>query len=256
MELNGSIALVTGGAVRIGRAIVEELASEGARVIIHYRSSKNEAAALEQAIRNRGGSAWSVRADLDDSADCASLIPRAAELAGAPVQILVNNAARFDKDTLTAITPEGLQREFQTNLFAPLILMREFARQEIVGSVINLLDRRIAGLDPRAAAYCLTKSALWEATRLAALTWAPRIRVNAVAPGPALPPPGAGRKERVRDLAGYVPLGRDCPPAEIAEAVIFLLRAPGITGQCLFVDGGQHLLGDPQGYVTDSGRTE
>ena len=255
MKLKGSTALVTGGAVRIGRAIAEALAAEGAGVVIHCRSSKDEAAALEHAIRERGGAAWSVHADLDEPADCARLIPRAADLAGGPILTLINNASRFDKDSLDTLTPDGLQHEFRTNLFAPLILMQEFARQGVAGSVINLLDRRIAGLDTLAATYSLTKCALSEATRLAALTWAPRIRVNAVAPGPALPPPGAGRKDRVLDLAGHVPLERECPPAEIAQAVIFLLLAPGITGQCLFVDGGQHLLGDPQRYTTGSGRS-
>ncbi len=256
MKLKGSTALVTGGAVRIGRAIVEALAAEGAGVVIHYRSSRAGAESLAGQIRDRGGSAWCVAADLDDASACPDLVARAADLAGTPIQVLVNNAARFDKDTLNSLTADGVRAEFQTNLFAPLILMKVFAQQGVAGSVVNVLDRRITGLDCHAATYSLTKSALSEATRLAALTWAPRIRVNAVAPGPALPPSGAGMRERVLDLAGHVPLERACLPEEIAQAVLFLLGAPGVTGQCIFVDGGQHLLGDPQRYLANPARTE
>jgi pteridine reductase len=246
MIIKGSTILVTGGARRIGRAICEALVRAGAGVVVQYHRSRTEAEALAAALRDGGGRVWTVQADLADPAAGARLIEDAAAAAGAPIDGLVNNAAHFEQATFGDLTADLLHAEFQINCFAPLLLMQALARQGRPGAVVNLLDRRIAGLDAGTAAYTLSKKALAEATRAAALAWAPRLTINAVAPGPALPPPDAPSGERVRDRAGHVPLDRDCPPAEIAEAVVFLLSAPGITGQCLFVDGGQHLLSDPQ----------
>jgi NAD(P)-dependent dehydrogenase (short-subunit alcohol dehydrogenase family) len=245
MELNGRTALVTGGAVRIGQAVVETLSRAGARVVIHYHESEAEAGRLCAGLREQGAAAWILRADLADDGACAGLIDAAAKQAGAPMDILVNNAAVFHKDTFETLTPGALRDEFQRNLFAPILLMQAFARQDRPGRIVNLLDRRVTGLDPSAVPYVLAKKGLAEATRLAALAFAPRIAVNAVGPGPVLPPPGTGA-EHLADRAGFIPLGRTCSPDEIAEAVVFLLKADGITGQCLFVDGGQHLLTDPQ----------
>ncbi|MCK4564915.1 MAG: SDR family oxidoreductase, partial [Verrucomicrobia bacterium] len=160
-----------------------------------------------------------------------------------PLDILVNNAALFTKDTLTDTTPERIQREFQINLFAPMELTRTFAALAGRGAVVNLLDRRIRCNDTTCAPYSISKKGLEEFTRLAALEYAPEVTVNAVAPGPVLPPPGSSAAS-ARELAGNIPLEQLPTLGNIAEAVLFLLQAESITGQTLFVDGGQHLLGN------------
>ena len=230
MDLTGKRVLVTGGAVRIGKAIVQALQGAGAEVVVHYRRSKAEAEVL---------SPFAVQADLQCLEECAGLVKQAG-----PLDILVNNASIFTKDTLPEGTPERVRREFGINLFAPMELTRAFAAQAgRGGAVVNLLDRRIRSNDISCAPYLLAKKALADLTRLAALEYAPGIRVNAVAPGPVLPPPGSSA-ESARELAGNLPLAKLPTSGNIAEAALFLLRADSITGQIVYVDGGQHLLGN------------
>ncbi len=229
MILEGKRALVTGGAVRIGAAIVKALQAAGAEVVVHYRHSEEAAKAL---------SPFTVQADLQCLEDCAGLIEQAGQL-----DILINNASLFTRDSLAAGTPDRVLREFNVNLFAPLELTRKFAAQADSGAVINLLDRRIRANDSSCLPYSMSKKGLEELTKLAALELAPGIRVNAVAPGPILPPPEGSGKD-FRELAGNVPLNLFPTPENIAEAVLYLLRADYCTGQIIFVDGGQHLLGN------------
>ena len=221
--------MVTGGAVRIGRAITQALQAEGAEVVVHYCNSKVEAEALSE---------HTIQADLESPDDCARLVERAGRL-----DILVNNASIFTKESLAGSSPERTRREFQINLFAPMELTRAFAEQAGQGAVVNLLDRRILCHDTTCVPYSITKKGLEEFTKLAALEYAPHIRVNAVAPGPVLPPPGSSAGS-ARELAGNIPLDKLPTPGEIADAVLFLLRAGSTTGQVIFVDGGQHLLGN------------
>lgn len=221
--------MVTGGAVRIGRAITAALQSAGAEVVVHYRNSKAEAEAL---------SPFTVYADLQSVEDCSRLVEKAGRL-----DILVNNASIFTKQPLADATPESVRREFNINLFAPMELTRSFAAQAERGAIVNLLDRRIRCNDVSCVPYSISKKGLEALTQLSAVEYAPNIRVNAVAPGPVLPPPGSSAGS-ARELAGNVPL-RDLPaPNDIAEAVLFLLQAESITGQVVYVDGGQHLLGN------------
>mgnify|MGYP001130784183 CR=1 FL=1 len=241
MELEGKVALVTGGAVRIGRAICEALAAEGCDVVIHCRRSAAQARALAARLRRRGVRSWVVRLDLRGQRDCERLLRRAWSAAGG-VDCLINNAAVFHKDALATTTERTLLAELRTNLFVPVLLTRAFAARGRRGQVVNLLDRRIATRDPACVPYMLSKQGLAEFTRLAALALAPRIAVNGVAPGAILPPPGTGGR-RVRDRAGAVPLGRQVTPADVAAAVVTLLKMDAVTGQIMFVDGGQHLLG-------------
>ncbi len=229
MNLQGKRALVTGGAVRIGAAITKALQAEGAEVLVHYRHSKADAEAL---------SPYTVQSDLESPEACSLLVEQAGNL-----DILINNASIFTKDTLESATPERIQREFQVNLFAPMELCRTFAAQVGNGAIINLLDRRIRCHDTTCVPYALSKKGLEELTRLAALEYAPRIRVNAVAPGPVLPPPGSAAAN-ARELAGVIPLDALPTPEEIAGAAVYLLRAGSVTGQVIYVDGGQHLLGN------------
>ncbi len=240
MELKGQTALVTGGAVRIGRALCEALAAEGVNVVVHYRHSGDEAQALCADLERRGVRAWAVAAELTSGAACADLVARATTVAG-PLAILINNAAVFHKDHLLATTEAKLLEEFWPNLFAPLLLMRAFAAGSAGGKIINLLDRRIAGHDETCVPYVLTKKALAELTLLAARELAPQFTVNGVAPGAVLPPPGRGA-DYLHDQAGPSPLQKLITPQAVAEAVLALLRHDALTGQILFVDGGQHLL--------------
>jgi len=230
MDLKGKRALVTGGAVRIGRTIAETLQAAGVEVVVHYRNSKAEAEAL---------SPFTVQGDLQSVEDCSRIVEEAGHL-----DILINNASIFTKDSLADSTPEKVQREFQINLFAPMELTRRFAAQAgRGGTVVNLLDRRICCHDTTCVPYSLSKKGLEELTKLAALEYAPNIRVNAVAPGPVLPPPGSSA-ESARELAGSILLEELPSSGHIAEAVLFLLTADSITGQVVHVDGGQHLLGN------------
>jgi NAD(P)-dependent dehydrogenase (short-subunit alcohol dehydrogenase family) len=229
MNLQGRRALVTGGAVRIGAAITKALQAEGVEVVVHYGRSKTAAEKL---------SPYTIQCDLESPESCSELIDKAGHL-----DILVNNASIFTKDSLASATPGRVQREFQVNLFAPVELSRTFAAQAGEGAIINLLDRRIRCHDTACVPYTLSKKGLEELTQLAALEYAPHIRVNAVAPGPVLPPPDSD-STNVREMAGNIPLDVLPTPGEIAEAAVYLLKAGSITGQIIYVDGGQHLLGN------------
>lgn len=245
MKLEGKTALVTGGAVRIGRAICEALSSAGCRVVVHYDQSRAQALALVRELRARGGDARAVRAHLSGEPDCVRLIEQAARPAGT-LDILVNNAAVFHKTDLRSSTEAMLLAELRVNALVPILLTRAFVarvrRRGAMprGKIVNLLDRRVSGVEAGCVPYLLSKKLLAEFTRIAALELAPAITVNGVAPGPVLPPPGrVGR--RVREAAGRVPLGRRVLPSEVAAAVVCLLQSDAVTGQILFVDGGQNL---------------
>ena len=233
MNLSGKRALVTGGAVRIGRAIADALAAEGAEVIVHFQTSEHEAQAFWPNV---------IQADLNDPAQCETLIKRAAEEFG-PIDILVNNAAVFHQTRLMDSTTETVMAELQPNLLAPLALIRGFAQQGIAGKIINLLDRRVTSHDTMCVPYMLSKKGFEELTKLAAIDLAPAITVNAVAPGAILPPPDKA-SDMAWEAAGTIPLEKRPTPADVAEAVLYLLKSDAITGQTLFVDGGQNLFGE------------
>ncbi|MBI9021010.1 MAG: SDR family oxidoreductase [Verrucomicrobia bacterium] len=233
MELTGKRALVTGGAVRIGRAIAETLIAEDVEVIVHFRTSEKKADVFWPNI---------IQSDLSDPAQCETLIARAVESFG-PIDILINNAAVFHQQPLADATHEAMMAELQPNLFAPLALIRGFAKQGISGKIINLLDQRVASHDIRCVPYMLSKKGLEELTKLAALDLAPGITVNAVAPGAVLPPP-QDVDNPVWEAAGTIPLEKRPATKDIADAVVYLLKADSVTGQTLFIDGGQNLLGN------------
>lgn len=242
MRLAGQRILVTGGAVRIGRAICSALAEAGASVVIHCRRSLSAAQELATALGQGGRRAWVLQADLADGRACEELIGRAWELAGG-LEGLVNNAAVFWKDSLARVDATWAELGWKVNFWAALTLLRRFAERAERGCVVNLLDARIAGYDRGTAFYSLSKKALAEATRMAAMEFAPRVRVNAVAPGAVLPPRGA-QGEPVHERAAMAALGRGGTPEEVAAAVRFLFEQEAVTGQVLFVDGGQHLRGE------------
>jgi NAD(P)-dependent dehydrogenase (short-subunit alcohol dehydrogenase family) len=236
------VALVTGGAKRIGRAIALRLAQEGYAVAIHCRRSRDEADDVKALIENGGGRAAIVEADLADQAAVSGLIDKAGAALG-PVTLLVNNASLFEPDEVQSLDADLWERHFSTNLRAPAFLVRDFARQlpdGRDGAVVNIIDQRVWKLNPRFFSYTLAKAALLTATRTMAQALAPRIRVNAVGPGPTL----TSSRQSPEDFSRQgeaLPLRRHPTPEDIAEAVVFLARARSVTGQMLAVDGGQHL---------------
>jgi NAD(P)-dependent dehydrogenase (short-subunit alcohol dehydrogenase family) len=233
-------ALVTGGAQRIGRAIVLALAGRGYAVAIHVRHPRAAADALCGAILREGGRAAIVVGDLADRDTVETLVPAATAALGA-LTLLVNNAAEFEPDEIGRLEPRQFDRHIAVNLRAPVFLAQAFAAQAPAGSaIINLLDQRVYRPTPRYFSYGLAKSALHAATLTLAQGLAPQVRVNAVAPGPTLPNPRQDAEAFLRHSQS-MPLGHGPTPEEIAAAAIFLAEAQNITGVTIAVDGGQHL---------------
>lgn len=232
------VALVTGGSRRVGAAIVRALAAEEYAVVIHCNASREEADALAREIGAQRAAV--VAADLSDPAAVAGLIADAARPFGPPT-LLVNNASVFLSDTLATIDVPTWNRQFSVNVRAPSVLAKDFAAllpPGEDGSIINILDQRVRKLTPQHYSYTLTKAALHAATTTMAQALAPRIRVNAVGPGPVLPNVMDGADLFAAEVAG-TPLGRAVPPEEIAAAVVYLAGAREVTGQTILVDAGQ-----------------
>lgn len=239
-------ALVTGGAVRLGRALVEALAAEGFDVAIHVRRSEREAQTAAAMVRAAGRRATVLQADLADEAQSSALLGRA-EAALGPVGVLVNNASRFERDEWDSVTRASWDQHMEPNLRAPFVLMQAMARAlpaTAEGVVVNLLDQRVWSLTPHFVSYTVAKAALWALTRQMALALAPRIRVVGIGPGPALPSARQDAEQFARQCA-TLPLGRGTSPAEVAQAAIALIALPSVTGQMLALDGGQHLQWSP-----------
>jgi NAD(P)-dependent dehydrogenase (short-subunit alcohol dehydrogenase family) len=235
-------ALVTGGAKRVGAAIVRALVAEGYAAVIHRNTAQAEAESLADEIRTLGGRAAVVAADLANPDAVAKLMGDAAQPFGPPT-LLVNNASVFLQDTLHTIDVPTWNRQFSVNIRAPSVLARDFAAllpDNEQGAVVNIVDQRVWKLTPQFYSYTLSKAALWAATRTMAQTLAPRIRVNAVGPGPVLPNEHDGAELFLREAAGTT-LGRPVPPEDIAAAVVWLAGARAVTGQMIAVDSGQHI---------------
>ena len=240
---HGKAALVTGGARRIGRAIVERLALEGYAIAIHA-SERSRAAAedLAKTLRSQGKRASVVCGDLVEPAAVADALERATRQVG-PIALLVNNASVFEPDSAESFDPAALDRHIAINLRAPVHLASLFARalpDDREGCVVNVLDQRVWRLTPDFFSYTLSKAALWTATRTMALAFAPRIRVNAVGPGPTLPNATEGEDGFAQEIA-EAPLRHAVAPDSVAEAVVYLAGARSVTGQMIAVDAGQHL---------------
>jgi NAD(P)-dependent dehydrogenase (short-subunit alcohol dehydrogenase family) len=236
------VALVTGGARRIGRTLVETLAEDGFAVAIHCQASRAEAEALAGQITTRGGRACVVVGDLTREDDVAALVP-AAERALGPIGILVNNASVFERDGAMDATRASWDRHLEANLRAPFVLTQAFARSlpaAAEGLVVNLLDQRVWSLTPHFLSYTLSKAGLWTLTQTLAMALAPRVRVCGIGPGPTLANIRQDPEQFARQ-AREVPLGRGPALAEFAAALRFLIAARGYTGQMLALDGGQHL---------------
>ena len=236
-------ALVTGARARLGRALALALGAAGYAVAVHHRGDHAaDARAVVDEIRAAGGMAQAVQADLADEAETASLVARAAQALG-PLTLLVNNASRFTDDRVGSLSAESWNGHMAVNLRAPIVLAEAFAAQAPVGAdalVINLLDQRVWKPNPQFFSYTLSKCALWSATRMLAQALAPRVRVNAIGPGPTLPSVHQDAAAFEAEAAA-TPLGRAVALGDITAAVLYLIDARSTTGQMIAVDGGQHL---------------
>ena len=244
-------ALVTGAARRVGRAIALALAGDGWNVAVHYGASGDAAQETARELQALGVRAEAIGADLSDEAGLRSLIERC-EAALGPVGLLVNNASTFERDSLATATRASWDRHIDPNLWAPLVLMQDFAArlpQDNDGAVVNIIDQRVWNLNEDFLSYTLSKVGLWGATRTLALELAPRIRVNGVGPGPILPSVHQDQ-DRFDSQARATPLQHGASPDEVAAAVVFLAAAPSVTGQMIAVDSGQHLGWAPPGPDT------
>ena len=240
-NIHGKTALVTGAAKRIGRAVALALAQHGAHVVIHYHTSQQEAQSTAEEARSYGVKAWIIQADLNDLAQTEAMISELpTEIKR--LDILINSASIFPQDRVTDFSAAAFQQNMTVNALAPLWLARAFARQTQAGDIINFLDTRILDYDEKHAAYHLSKRTLFTVTRMLSREFAPDIRVNGVAPGLILPPPGED-KEYLEQLKQSNLLQRVGTLDDITEAVLFLLRSDFITGQIIYVDGGRHLKG-------------
>lgn len=246
--------LITGAAKRIGRAIALDMARHGWSVGIHYHTSQYQAESLVAELVQLGVQAAALQCDLSNTAAVQGLIPRCTAALGMP-DCLINNASEFVFDTVAELDPAIWDRHQAINLKAPILLAQQFSARlpaDRAGLIVNIIDQRAWAPTPDFFSYTVSKAALWTATRMLAQALSPRIRVNAIGPGPVL----QGPHQSVADFeaeAAATPLQRATSPDEIAQAVRFIVDAPSMTGQMIALDGGQHLRWFPE--TTAAGST-
>jgi len=245
-------ALITGGAKRLGRAISKELARLGYNVIIHYNSSENDALSLREELLEFGVDVFLLQADLLNDNETLSLFDRCKKLIKRPVNLLINNASIFEYDNIKTATLESWSRHQKSNLQVPFFLTQKFAQQapepkklengelESRSCIINIIDQRVQNLTTDFTTYTLAKSALWTLTRISAKALAPKIRVNAIGPGPTL-------KAEFQSVSNYkkqrlsTPLQRGSSTSEICATIKYFVDTSSVSGQLICVDGGQNL---------------
>lgn len=241
MNPKGRVALVTGGARRVGRALVQALADRGARVAVHHHDSPEDAATLISALTARGIEAAAFRSDLRQPDSPAQLIADVASHFGS-LDILVNSAAIMVRSPLDEITAESWDDTFALNLRAPFFCARAAAHAmgERGGVIVNLAD--LAGIEawPAYAAHGISKAGVIHMTRVLARILAPRVRVNAIAPGAVLLPEHWSAEDAAH-LVRTTPLGRIGSPEDVAHAMLYLIEADYVTGDLVIVDGGRHI---------------
>ncbi len=235
-------ALITGSAKRLGRAIALDLARHGFAIAIHSNHSTREAEALVDEIRGLGARAFAFQADLRDTKATAGLVPAAASALG-PIGLLVNNASVFLEDSAESFEADIFDQHFDVHVRAPAILSSALCQQlpaDLEGLIVNIIDQRVLAPTPRFFSYGLSKSTLYAATHTMAQAFAPRIRVNAIGPGPTL----KSVRQADEDFQAQIdalPLERGPELGEFGRTIRFLFDTPSITGQMIALDGGQHL---------------
>ena len=242
------VALVTGGARRLGREIALELAAHGWDLALHFRASADEAAATVQELRRRGADAEAFGADLADAAASRALVPAVVQRFER-LRAVVNNASLFEPDDVHSFGAAAMERHWRSNVAPPVLLAQALHAHLVAagerGCVVNLLDQKLWNPNPDYLSYTLSKAALEAANTLLAQALAPQLRVCGVAPGVTLPS-GPMDVQAFARAQRMTPLQRASTPADVARAVRFLLEAPAVTGTTLLVDGGQHLSHQPR----------
>ena len=234
-------ALLTGASKRIGKSIAEFLASKGWNVIVHYNFSKSDAEVLvaELAEKYPDLTFGTIKGNLEDKDELGGLIPKAISQFG-EFQLLVNNASIFNSGYIKETTFELFESQMRVNLKAPFMLIRDFANYCKQGNIINIVDTRVTSNKSNFAAYSLSKKALWELTKMAALEFAPEIRVNAIAPGVTLAPKNED-ENYLQSLATNIPMKSIAGLEPILSSINYILENKQLTGQILFADGGENL---------------
>lgn len=238
--------LITGAAHRIGKALVEGLAYQANAICIHYGKSKEAAQELSNRLLKMDIKVALLSANLESQEEASGLMERAWKAVG-PIDVLINNASIFEESRLDDITVEEMNRNLMLNAYSPMLLARSFAKLNngrktgALPVIINFLDCRITSVDRAHFAYHLAKRTLFTFTKTMALEFAPQIRVNAVAPGLILPPKGKDT-DYLEKLKSTNPLNAVGNADYIVDAVDFLINNEYVTGQVIYVDGGQNLL--------------
>jgi NAD(P)-dependent dehydrogenase (short-subunit alcohol dehydrogenase family) len=246
-------ALVTGAGKRLGRAMALYLAERGLDVAVHYNSSAAEAETVAQEIRALGRKGVVVQADLTVEDQMQGLVAKATEALGGPLTVLVNSASIFEYDNIEKATRESWDRHIESNLRAPFVLTQTFAAQapdpDVGGPwneptanalIVNMVDQRVLKLTPEFMTYTIAKMGLWALTRTAAQALAPRVRVNAIGPGPTMQGVRQSDSHFANQRAATI-MERGADSSDVTHALGYFLDAPAVTGQLLCVDGGQHL---------------
>lgn len=234
------VALVTGGARRIGRAIVEDLAANGFDIALHFHGSQLDAEETAQTARNCGATVHLIDADLLDMHSVRGMFSGVLEQFSS-VDILVNNASVFEEDSVAAFDDVGFDRHFAIHVKAPSILAQAFALQRLdEGLIVNIIDQRVWNLTPNFYSYTLSKAALWTATQTMSQALAPRVRVNAIGPGPTLRNARQSEADFNKQIDGLI-LKRGPDLKEFGATIRYLWSAKSLTGQMIALDGGQHL---------------
>lgn len=238
------VALVTGAAKRVGKAVAERLSAAGFAVAVHYRTSAKEARAAAAAIRDAGGEAESFRADLSRVSEIRRLVGQVERRMG-PIQVLVNSASAFAPSPVFSVTDREWDRYLAANLKSVFFLSQEIGRRMVArkkGVIINIEDAAVHRPYPRYAPYLVSKAGVAMLTRVLAMELAPSVRVCGVAPGPVMLPAHFGKAERDKATRRTL-LKREGSAADVAEAVLFLAqKAAYTTGTTIFVDGGRTVL--------------
>ncbi|MEX1148176.1 MAG: SDR family oxidoreductase [Sphingomonadales bacterium] len=242
MHSHGKTVLITGAAKRIGRAIALDLAAHGWDIAVHYGQSAEHARDVVREVEAMGRRAAAVSADLASEDETGALVNRARDALG-DLSLVVNNASLFEEDDFATVTRESWDMHLDVNLRAPFLICQKFVDALAPGqhgNIVNIIDQRVWRLTPRFMSYTLSKAGLWTLTRTMAQALAPRVRVNAIGPGPILP----STRQSEEDFAAQarsLPLERPANASEIAAAIRFILETPSMTGQMIALDGGQHL---------------
>jgi NAD(P)-dependent dehydrogenase (short-subunit alcohol dehydrogenase family) len=237
-----SAILITGAGRRIGKAMALDLAEKGCAIAVHYHHSQDGALEVVQTIKDQGGHAVMVRADLLDAQEVSDLFSRAENELQRDIDVLVNNASLFEEDTIATFSPDNLDKHMRLHVHAPAILAQSMAMKNRQSDqmIINMIDQRVKALTPRFFTYTLSKSALWTMTQTLAQALCPYIRVNAIAPGPTLPNERQSNQDFQKQLDGVL-LQKGAALHEFADTILTLWRLKSVTGQMIALDGGQHL---------------